>query len=228
MSVGGSVCPVNPSDFAEVQPYRYLRQLLALQLDMQFADLRTLLELPRNGHPDGGCNLTAASLLFNFVSGSSVLFYDASTTAMADGRQSGRRFKELLTHYYPFSDGDLPAEEAARLLYEAARNPLTHCLGVGKDKRVFPGAPQVGNRPVAVSFMKGPLSSELVTELVTARERPAWAGPTVSVENGECLISVCSLAWGVHEMLRRLFGDESQVRQADATAERLLAAPRPH
>jgi hypothetical protein len=163
-----------------------LRRLLAIQLDMQFADLRTLLALPREEDGlAGGCNLTAASLLFNLISGSSVLFYDASTTAMADGRQSGRRFKELLARYYPFSDGDLPSDEAARVLYDAARNPLTHCLGVGKDKRVFPGAPQVGNRPVAVMFVKGPLTPELVSELVTERQRPSWTEPTVCLQDGE-------------------------------------------
>lgn len=220
---------MNPSDFPEVQAYPNLRALLAIQLDMQFADLRTLLQLPRPGDGlEGGCNLTAASLLFNIVSGSSVLFYDASTTAMADGRQSGRRFKELLTGYYPFCDGDLQPDEAARVLYEAARNPLTHCLGVGKDKRVFPGAPQIGNRPVAVMFSKGPLSPGQVGALVSVRERPAWLEPTITVQHEECVIAVCALAWGVHEMLRQLFGDPPQAQQADATAARLLTAPMPY
>jgi len=190
---------------------------------VQFEDVRTLLRLPR--HDDGlpgGCNLTAAALLFKIISGSSVLFYDASITATSGGGQSGRRFKERLARYYPFLDDDLPPEEAARLLYEAARNPLTHCLGVGKDKRVFPGAPQFGNRPLAVMFVKDVLDGPGVNELMSSRERPAWTGPTIAVADNECTIGVQTLAWGVHEMLRRLFADQPQSQQADASAQRLL------
>jgi hypothetical protein len=217
-----------PSELIDAQRYPSLKQLLEIQLDMQFVDLRTLLRLPRSDDGlNGGCNLTAASLLFSIVAGSSVLFYDASTTAMADGRQSGRRFKELLARYYPFGDDDLPREEAARVLYESARNPLTHCFGVGKDKRVFPGAPQVGNRPLAVIFMKGPLGEEEVNELANARGRPDWTQPTVAVEQDECLVSVWTLSWGVHEMLRRLFDDGQQAQQSDATAARLLTPRTP-
>src|SRR6266849_9532190 len=98
---------MNPSELPEVQSSPSLRRLLEIQLDMQFADLRTLLLLPAEDQGfSGGCNLTSAALLFNIISGSSVLFYDASTTAMSEGRQSGRRFKELLSRYYPFGAGD--------------------------------------------------------------------------------------------------------------------------
>jgi hypothetical protein len=220
---------MNPSNLAEVRPWPHLRTLLEVQLDAQFADLRTLLRLPRHDETlDGSCNLTSASLLFNIVSGSSVLFYNASIAAMADGRQSGERFRGLLEDFYPFLDDDLPTDDAARVLYRAARNPLTHCLGVGKDRRVFPGAPQVGDRPVAVMFSKALLSVDQVAHVASTRARPDWLGPTIAMDGAECVISVATLAWGVHELLRTLFGDEAQARRADAVAAELLSSPLPN
>jgi hypothetical protein len=122
-----------------------------------------------------------------------------------------RRFKELLAGFYPFEPDDMPRHDAPTVLYEAARNPLAHALAI-----------QVGKRHARVTYMKDALPAARVRELATARQRPAWTGPTVRVENGRCLISVWALAWGVHEMLRRLFEDEKQAKRANATAARLL------
>ena len=70
-----------PSEYPEVQAYPNLKQLLTVQVDMQFKDLRTLLELPKT-EGQGGCNLTAAGVLFNVIAGSSVCFYEASAEAL--------------------------------------------------------------------------------------------------------------------------------------------------
>jgi hypothetical protein len=208
---------MNPSDLQAVQAYPHLRRLLVIQLDMQFADLHGLLRLPlKKAGISAGCNLTAAALLFNIISGSSVLFYRSSMKALKDQSGRGPRFKELLAGFYPFEPDDIPRHDAPTVLYEAARNPLAHALAI-----------QVGKRHARVTYMKDGLPVARVRELATARQRPAWTGPTVRVENGSCLISVWALAWGVHEMLRRLFEDETQVKRADATAARLLAAAPP-
>jgi hypothetical protein len=68
-----------PSAFPEVAPYEHLRRLLCIQVDMQLVDLRTLLRLPKRDFGlEGGCNLTATTLLCNIIAGASVLFFDAS------------------------------------------------------------------------------------------------------------------------------------------------------
>ena len=76
-----------PSHFAEVQGFVHLRRLLDLQVDMQFHDLRSLLQLPKP-HLGlvGGCNLTATALACNIIAGASVLFYDASPKALTKRR----------------------------------------------------------------------------------------------------------------------------------------------
>ena len=208
---------MNPSDFGAVQPYPHLRRLLVIQLDMQFADLRGLLRLPlKKAGIGAGCNLTAAALLFNIISGSSVLFYQSSMKALKNQSGRGQRFKELLGRYYPFEHDDLPRAAAPTVLYEAARNPLAHALAI-----------QVGRRHATVTYMKDSLPAARVRELATTRHRPSWTGPTVRIEGGLCLISIWALAWGAHEMLRRLFEDDKQAKRADATATRLLRTEQP-
>ena len=180
---------------------------------MQFADLRGLLRLPlKKAGIGAGCNLTAAALLFNIISGSSVLFYCSSLKALRDQSGRGQRFRELLDGYYPFAHDDVPRPDAPTVLYEAARNPLAHALAI-----------QVGKRHARVTYVKDSLSAAQVRELATAPSRPAWTGPTVHIKNNRCYISVWALSWGVYEMLRRLFEDEQQAKRADATAKRLLA-----
>src|SRR3954454_22554826 len=96
-----------PSQFVEVQDYWPLRRLLRIQVDMQFHDLRSLLQLPRPDLDlDGGCNLTATSLCCNIVAGASVLFYDASPAALEARGDRSRRFRELMRDYYPWEPAD--------------------------------------------------------------------------------------------------------------------------
>jgi hypothetical protein len=108
------------------------------------------------------------------------------------------------------------------LIYGWARNPLAHALGVGKVRRVFPGAPVVHGQPVAVWFSKGPLSPPQVEFLATTRTRDAILDPTVALNGVELDVDVVALSWGVHELLRRLFEDPEQVERAESTARALL------
>jgi len=94
--------PVVPSDYPELRERPALREMLQRQIDMQFGDLVTLLELPR---PDvglhAGANLTTAVLLCNIISGASVLFYKPSLDGIrgrlteANTLTSGQRFREV-------------------------------------------------------------------------------------------------------------------------------------
>jgi hypothetical protein len=123
---------MDPSAYPELRPYPRLRELVSVQIDMYFRDLRTMLQLPRPELGlDGGCNFAAARQCFDIIAGASVLFYDSSVQAVHERRNRGRRFKGVLTQYYPWVDGkdSLTEGAAADLLYTMARNPLVHSLG---------------------------------------------------------------------------------------------------
>ena len=220
---GGHNPLVLPSQYPEVVPYPLLRRLLQAQADMLFGDLRTLLCLP--GEADGldaGCNLTAAVLAVNIAAGASVLFWDSSIEALEKRGDRKRRFDELMGAMYPWGDDDaVNAELGAKLLYDYARSPLTHTLGIGKTRRLFPGI-SGDEREVWLSKPQKGLDAAVADEVLSSRERPVWLDPTVRSGPDGYTVSVVTLAWGVHRMLRNLFANEEQAKGAEATARALF------
>jgi hypothetical protein len=194
---------------------------VARQIDMQFADLTTMLRLPQKQIGlDGGCNFAAARLCFDLMAGASVLFYDASIEALHERGRRGQRFKTLVATFYPWLPGtdDAVGEEAARLLYDWARNPLAHALGV-----VGPAATGATD-PVPIFFAsKGALEPDQIAEIEEPRIRPRWLDPTIRHAGGNIYtLFVPSLVWGIHRMLENVFADVTQAERADATARELL------
>lgn len=171
---------VAPSNWGLFTGRPCLQQLISVQVDMQFADLRTLLRLPASPR-DGGANLTTATLAFNLIAGASVLLYRSSVEVLRQRGDRGERFREVLRGYYPWTDGDLHTNDAITALYEWTRNPLAHSLGVGKDRRLFPGAPEIAGKPVSVMIAKRPLSPTEIEVVCTTRERPEALDPTVQL-----------------------------------------------
>jgi hypothetical protein len=215
-----------PSQFPELEPYPRVRELLEVQVDMQFADLHSLLRLPMPDEGlDGGCNLTATTVLCNIVAGTSVLFLDSSIDVFVNRNDRGPRFKRLMRDYYPWLPEDaLRGEEGAMLLWEYTRNPLSHTLGVGKFPHAFPGMPGDGR---AVLLSKGPLPDAGIAQLM-AEERPMWLDhPTIEFDGRAYTVSVLALTWGVYRMLHRLFSDADQMQAAERTARTLLTDPPP-
>lgn len=212
-----------PSGYPEIGPRPALRELLRIQVDMQLADLRTLLCLPRREPGlDGGCNLTAATLATNVIAGASVLFWNSSVEALRLRRDRGKRFTDLMVAHYPWSSYDaVDAEFGAKLLWDHTRNPLSHTLGVGKQAELFPGIP-TEERGVWLLKAKHGLAPHIAEELMSSYRRPDWTGPTVIAASGGYEVHVDTLAWGVTRMLRDLFADTSQADQAEATAKVLL------
>jgi hypothetical protein len=216
------VAALDPSNWPELEHYPTLREFVRLQLDMQFGDIRMLLRFPeRDG--EYGCNLAIASLLFNLIAGVSVVLYRSSVDALEQRGERGERFKELLVNYYPWTDADVAAEEAAPALWVWGRNPLAHSLGIGPDqhKARLPGDPVVGGHPVSLWFAKGPLTPEQIEELASSPQRPDWIGPTLQLEGEILKGQVVALAWGVHQMLRNLFAEDVQARAAEETMREL-------
>ena len=196
---------MNPSEFPEVQSYPEIVNFLRVQVDMLFEDLRTLLRLPVYDL-DAGCNLTVAAMLFNIIAGVSVCFYDASKDALEERKNRGLRFKKLLIEYYPWDSESIAPEEGSRLLYEQARNPLVHSLGL-IDVRVEEAKPQPRLR-------KAPLTLGAIDELEEALEKPTWLPHTLVIGPAQIEICVPTLYWGLHRLLHKLFADEGQMSRA--------------
>jgi len=124
----------------------------------------------------------------------------------------------LLTQFYPWQNETIAKATAADLLYEAARNPLAHSLGLEAP------AP-AGHVQREIALAKRPLTQAEIMELENEVGRPASAGPTVTVGRvpsgaDRFVISVGTLYWGMHRMLRALFADTGQVAAADAVAKK--------
>lgn len=194
---------------------------MEFQVDMQFADLNALLQLPAKEH-EAGCNLTLANLLFALISGASVFLFDADYDYLSRRDESGSRFKRLLTDFYPWDPADgITGESAAELLYVWARNPLTHSFGIGKAAHLFPGMPRSAER--ALWLKKWALSSTESDEALLGRApRPAFLTPTLTADPGGIELSVPTLTWGTVRMFRALFGDDGQRCRAEELAGRLL------
>ncbi len=110
-----------PSQYAEAQGYPRLQQLLAEQVDMQFADIRALLRLPQDVvAAKVGRNFTAMSMLCNQISGFSVWFFHNRAARRIKAKEvkqrrrdplAGARFKAFVYAYYPRQLGE-PGKKA--------------------------------------------------------------------------------------------------------------------
>ena len=217
-----------PSGYPEVADYPNVARLLDIQVDMQFVDLATLLQLPLE-HLGlmGGCNLTATVAACSIISGASVLFFEASLDSVlgklsdANSLRSGERFRRLVDNYFPWEDDEVVLlSDASSLLYAHTRNPLTHRLGVGKAGATFPG---LGGTTVLLS--KGSLPAPWIMELMRGDPvRPEFAGRTMTRDGDAYVIDVASLTWGVCRMLRRLLADDRQIQAAEDVAKHLRGA----
>ena len=206
-----------PSQYLEVQGYPSLQRLLQAQVDMQFADLRTLLCLPiPQAGLEAGCNFACAAVLFNMIAGASVCFYETSENAVVDRSSRGMRFKRVLEKFYPWHKEPFGKDQCVLTLYDLARNPLTHSLGLGAVSESATGK--------QVALRKWPINPSQIDELEGAIARPGWLPPTVDHPTSDygaidLVLSVPTLYWGVHRMLHALFTDSDQASKADALAK---------
>ncbi|HEY83284.1 MAG TPA: hypothetical protein G4O01_08390 [Dehalococcoidia bacterium] len=173
------------------------------QVDMQFADLRCLLQLPKSDL-NAGCNFAAAAVLFNIIAGFSVCFYNASLQGLKSRKERGGRFKGLLRKYYPWANEPVGKDTGVKVLYEAARNPLAHSLGVyepGAEWRVMLG--------------KDALTASQIETMENSKSRPVWLPPTISKTELAFQIYIPTLYWGVHCLVRRLLNETKQAESAE-------------
>jgi hypothetical protein len=149
------------------------------------------------------------------------LFWESSVEALKPGPGRGRRFKDLLREKYPWTpEDDVDAELGAKAMWEYARSPLSHTLGVGKAAHLFPGHPN--RRTVWLLKSEHGLPAEAAEELMSSYVKLDWLSATITIKYGGHAIHVDTLAWGVCRMLRDLFADEVQASAADETPRGLL------
>ena len=189
----------------------YLNTLLKPQLE----DLRCLLQLPK-GSLRAGCNLTAGISLLNVIAGISVCLYKADIKRFKDEKNSGLCFQSLFFEYYPWQHEPVEKEEAAKVLWKNARNPIAHSLGLYSPAKAED----------SVSFDKSALSIARVKEIEASDSRPNWLPPTM--QRGMSYycyeVSIPSMYWGVCQLLKKLLSDRRQTRQSERFFGHLHAA----
>ena len=112
------------------------------------------------------------------------------------------------------------AELGAKAMWEYARSPLSHTLGVGKAAHLFPG--HANERTVWLLKSEHGLPAETAEKLMSSYVKLDWLSPTIAIDYGSHAIHVDTLAWCICRMLRDLFADADQASAAEATARKLL------
>jgi hypothetical protein len=112
------------SQLAPAVGYPRVQGFVVDVLDMQIADVRAMLQLPR---PDvgitAGCNFAIVSSLCNLISGISTTIFKPST-----GNGSGHAFQELVRNFFPYAPHG--ATDFPKQLYDLCRNPMAHSAGL--------------------------------------------------------------------------------------------------
>src|SRR5262245_54739625 len=117
--------PMLVSQLAPAQGYPHVQGFIASLLDIQFSDVRAMLQLPR---PDigitPGCNFAIVSSLCNLISGISTTIFkppDLLQAVRSPECGSARAFRELVGGFFPYMPpgaGNFPQQ-----LYNLCRNP---------------------------------------------------------------------------------------------------------
>jgi hypothetical protein len=195
-----------PSLLPEVSGEPELKRFLQRHVDMQIAEVRKMFVRE-------GFNFPLSSYMLDLISGMSVCFYNASTAGVLNTSGRGQRFKGCLLFAYPIeSDLSISRSKLVDILWDYARNPLSHALGVYLPRQSSP------NEDVALT--KRRISNIRLASLEDSITRPMFCLPTVTVARGTGKtmydLHLSTLYWGIHRMLHTLLQDHSQI-QASAT-----------
>lgn len=209
--------PLAPSELVDAQAYPATGEFLRRQVDMQFADLRVLFQLPAEDlDPHVGCNLTTAAILLNLISGCSRWFFQTSEAAEITAEEqrtssllSRRRFIGFITEYWPKIGPEPSPDLVAGRLYDV-RNSLAHDLGVAENPD--------RNEPMSVGLAK---SRWVLDDIVMGLERNEvhpLKVPVIEERPGGYIVHLSGLYWALIKMLR------AAVRDHPAEIENAIAA----
>jgi hypothetical protein len=190
--------------------YPLINHFIETVLDMQFADVRAMLQLPR---PDLGiiaaCNFAIVSTLCNLISGISTTIYKPSDllNQVTSDCPSGRAFKELIRDF--FSCKSKGANDIPENLYNLCRNPLAHSAGIADAAlprvyytRVFHG-----------EHDNAGWNDKELDDL--ERERFRLPYHSIAIRDQEWTIHCDCFYFEVIKMLRALIADVSQAQAAE-------------
>ena len=120
------------SQLAPARGYPRVQEFVVQVLDMQFGDVRAMLQLPR---PDIGitpaCNFAIVSSLCNLISGISTTIFKPPGLiheVRSPDCGSARAFRELVSGFFPYTPSG--AVDFPRQLYDLCRNPMVHAAGL--------------------------------------------------------------------------------------------------
>ena len=203
---------MRPEHIPELANYPHVQIFVQGHLAMQFGDVRAMLRLPTgNGDEriENGCNFAATSHLCNLISGISVVLFNRKGRPAGPRhrpRDRGQRFCNLLrTSSYPWQPGeDRNAKTDA--LYDIARNPLAHALGVLEPGQV----------PFACGKTQEGMLQGQVNALDVAYDEGNVLPPALELGAGVWNLNVPFFYAAVVEMLRALVADPAQMSQTEA------------
>lgn len=185
-------------------------RLVGLLERVSFRDVHTILRLPMAASTLGAaCNFAIAHVLLATIGG-------ISTTMYRSGKTDGERFKSLLRDHYPWNrepTHDVTPAEAARMIYEVFRNPLTHNLGLdlfGKSQ----GAKLVVKRLRSGSDGDG-MSEQWIERLEAGPGRPRMSSTVTVRPDGARVLLVEALYWGVRRMVESMAREAHLMKKAE-------------
>jgi hypothetical protein len=199
------------SQLAPANGHPHVQGFLVAVIDMQFSDVRAMLQLPR---PDAGitpgCNFAITSSLCNLLSGISTTIYKPAALLHEDRSRlgSGEAFQQLVVDFFPYMPAgvaDFPAQ-----LYRLCRNPLAHSVGL------------TGAAAPVVSFTRifdasHPTVGWSDPELTDLELRGEGHGlhPGIAVTGVQWTLHCDSFYLDVINLLRRVNADADQMRSAE-------------
>jgi len=187
-------------------------------LDMHFSDVRAMLQLPRpDVGIDTGCNLAVSATLCNILSGISTTLYKPAHLLddLQSAYLSGKAFQNLVQDFFPrWPPG---AEDFPKELYDYARNPLVHSVGLPDAARAVV-ADQAGPRIVYARVLHSPHPKQgWTTQELNDLEGRGYAigTPSIVITGHQWLFHADSFYFDSIELLRRLTSDVAQMQAAE-------------
>jgi hypothetical protein len=198
-----------------------VRDVIRGAVEPYLSDVHAMLMLPLDGSvPHVGCNMAIAQVLFAAISGVSAVLYSAQG-------YSGQVFRDYLTHYYPWDaeparENKVGGSEAASILYEDYRNPLTHANGTPvfsvdrgqrREYRPKPYTLAVHRVGFPDRAHRGLLEDQILS-LESEPVRPGWLPVTLASDSSSRILTVEALYWGFRASVQRLCGDATKMTAA--------------
>jgi hypothetical protein len=200
------------SQLAPARGYPHVKGFLEQVIDMQFNDVRAMLQLPR---PDigirPGCNFAIVSSLCNLISGVSTTIFKPSDLLhkVRSKYRSGRAFRELVADFFPYTPPG--ANDFPRELYNLCRNPMVHSVGV-RDA----ASPVVYFTRIHDPAHQDRGWSDQELEDLERPDRPfQLSAAGVVIDPQRWTLNCDSFYLDVIEMLRRLTSDAPQMQAAE-------------